>query len=109
MPKFKCTVAEASHDSTGTIMGKDLYWYSTDYEGEVSEDEWFLSSMNLGQHYYVPDPPNYRPLEVDAQFIGLFYIFTGNSRDGQTDKGWALLKIGDKVTLTQNQNRNADH
>lgn len=109
MPKFKCTITEASHDPPGHHMQKELYYYGTDYEGEVTEDEYFISSMNLPNYYYVPDPPDYRPIETEAQFIGLFYIYTGNSRDGMVDEGWALLKLGDKMTLTQNQNRNVDY
>ena len=62
MRKYKCTVAQASHDPRGHHMQKELYRWSESYDGEVSEDNYYLSSLNLPNYYYVPNPPDYRPI-----------------------------------------------
>jgi len=66
MSKYKCTIAQASHDPPGHHMQKELYYWSEDYDGDLYEQADYLSSLSLPNYYYVPNPPDYRPIQIEA-------------------------------------------
>lgn len=105
MRKFKCTFTQADHDSPGTHMQQEIYYYSCDKRSEgpadVYEQEYYLSSMNVNAGYYVADE-NQRPLQLDAMFIGLFYASMRSNDDDPAQEGYCLYQLSDKVTITQN-------
>ena len=98
LPKYKCTVGAATIDAGGT-MHRDIYFYDRDWDGEETEDEGYISALNLNPDVGITSHDPSRPMEVDALFIGLFSIWGGTY--GSYFEKYVLVKLTERTAIQE--------